>query len=298
MENLFLSEYFTRLVNYNKIPKLQIERAVSPFLSIFIEDLITNFLKNNPKLSGKVEMILPEFPLKKENNQSTNIDWLLINREKGVILFVELKTAASSYKPEQLDIYQAIQKNIRDKTAGFLYEDIIQIMNNSNEPNKYKYVLDKLKPYAEYFNIIRDVIVIYIVPTKTKNQLSQAEVLTFSELPKELPTKYPDEWTQLRDFLISIDNQIDSNSRSKAVNEEDFMKSLKPKLEMIRKKFNKIPQLIWFGRTGEGSNPNFQIQFTDGSIKPFYFSGKEYSLKDRFDPNKIRGPFNIDDLPE
>ncbi|MFZ1517690.1 MAG: hypothetical protein WAU11_02890 [Ignavibacteriaceae bacterium] len=298
MENLFLSEYFTRLVNYNRIPKLQIERAISPFLSIFIEDLITNFLKNNHKLSGKVEMILPEFPLKKDNNQSTNIDWLLINREKGVLLFVELKTAASSYKPEQLDIYQVIQKNISDKTAGFLYEDIIQIRDNSNEPNKYNYVLDELKPFTEYLNTIRDVVVIYIVPTKTKKQLSKAEVLTFSEFPKDLPTKYPYEWIQVREFLISIDNQIDSTSRSRLVNEEDFMNSLKPKLEKIQKKFNKIPQLIWLGRTGEGSNPNFQIQFTDGSIKPFYSSGKEYTLKDRFDPNKIRGPFNVDDLPE
>jgi len=298
MENLFLSEYFERLVNYNKIPKLQIERAISPFLGIFIEELITNFLKDNPKLSGKVEMILPEFPLKKENNQSTNIDWLLINREKGVLLFVELKTAASSYKPEQLDTYQAIQKNIWNKTAGFLYEDIIQIRNNSNEPNKYNYVLDELKPFTEYLNTIRDVVVIYIVPTKTKNQLSQAEVLTFSELPKELPTKYPVEWIQVRDFLISIDNQINSTSRSRAANEEDFMNSLKPKLEKIQKKFDKIPQLIWLGRTGEGSNPNFQIQFTDGSIKPFYSSGKEYTLKDRFDPSKIRSPFNVDDLPE
>lgn len=298
MENLFLSEYFIRLFNYNKIPKLQIERAISPFLSIFIEDLMTDFLKDKPKLKGKIELILPEFPLKKENNQSTNIDWLLINREKGVLLFVELKTAASSYKKEQLDAYKKIQNNIRDNTAGFLYEDIIQIRNNSNEPNKYKYVLDELKPFIKTLKTIRDVVVIYIVPTKTKEQLSQAEVLTFSEFPEYLPTKYPYEWIQIREFLISIDNQIDITSQSRTVDEKDFMKSLKPKLKIIQKKFNKVPALIWFGNTGKGSNPNFQIQFTDGSIKPFYSSGKEYTLKDRFDPNKIRGPFNVDDLRE
>ena len=298
MENLFLSEYFARLVNYNKIPKLQIERAISPFLSIFIEDLVTDFLKKNPKLSGKAEMILPEFPLKKENNQSTNIDWLLINREKGVLLFVELKTADSSYKKEQLDSYKTIQNNIRDNTAGFLYEDVIQIRNNSNEPNKYNYVLDKLEPFIKTLKTIRDVVVIYIVPSKTKRQLSQAEVLTFSEFPQDLPTKYSYEWTHVRNFLISIDNQIDDISGSRAISKEDFLRTLKPKLKLIQKKFNKIPQLIWLGNTGEGSNPNFQIQFSDGSIKPFYSSGKEYTLKKRFDPNKIRGPFNVDDLPE
>jgi hypothetical protein len=294
MENLFLAEYFARLVNYNKIPKLQIERAISPFLSIFIEDLMTDFLKNNSKLSGKVEMILPEFPLKKENNQSTNIDWLLINTEKRFLLFVELKTAASSYKPEQLDTYQAIQKNIWDKTAGFLFEDIIQIRDNSNEPNKYNYVIDELKPFMEYLKTIRDVVVIYIVPTKTKKELSQTEALTFSEFPKDLPTKYPYEWTQVRDFLTSIDNQIEATSRSRAVSEEDFMKLLKPKLEMIQKKFNKIPQLIWLGKTGEGSNPNFQIQFTDGTIQPFYSSGKEYIRAARFDSGNLRGPYKIE----
>jgi len=296
MENLFLSEYFARLVNYNKIPKLQIERAISPFLSIFIEDLLTDFLKGNPKLSGKVEMILPEFSLKKENNQPINIDWLLINREKGVLLFTELKTAASSYNPEQFNTYKKIQDNIRDNSAGFLYEDIIPIRDNSSEPNKYNYVLDELEPFRKTLRFIRDSVIIYIVPSKTKRQISQAEVLTFSELPEDLPTKYPYEWAQVRNFLICIDDQINNISRSRTINKEDFLKTLKPKLELIQRKFNKIPQLIWFGNTGQGSNPNFQIQFSDGSIKPFYSSGKEYTLKERFDPNKIKGPYNIDDL--
>ena len=71
MINISIEEYLSKLEEYNKIPKIQIERAISPFLSIFIEELIREFLKNDISLSGDVEMILPEFPLKKENDQST-----------------------------------------------------------------------------------------------------------------------------------------------------------------------------------------------------------------------------------
>ncbi len=47
MDNNFFREYLSNLTEYNRIPKLQIERAISPLLSIFITDLIKNFLKGN-----------------------------------------------------------------------------------------------------------------------------------------------------------------------------------------------------------------------------------------------------------
>lgn len=293
MENLFLSEYFSKLEEYNQIPKLQIERAISPLLSIFIKDLIKNFLKNNDELSGNIEMILPEFPLKKiEGNQSTNIDWLLINKEKGVLFFIELKTAASSFKAEQLDTYKLIQKYIQKFGANFLYEDIIQIRDNSSEQRKYNFILEQLEPFKDSFRTITKSAVIYIVPTEIKSRVNDAPVLAFSDFPEKLGHKYTDEWRQLRKFFISIDENNLSASNLEVA--DHFDSSLKSKLELISRKFNKTPELIWIGITGEGVNPNFQIQFTDGTIQPFYSSGKEYTRAARFDSGNLRGPYKIE----
>lgn len=296
MENIFFKEYLSNLKDYNRIPKLQIERAISPLLSIFIEALITEFLRNDDALCGDIEMILPEFPLKKENNQSTNIDWLLINKEKGLLLFIELKTASSSFKPDQLKTYRVIEKNIQDRNASFLYEDVKQIRDHSNERGKYDYILDKLKPFQDNFRKINRSSVIYIVPTKIKDNISDAQVLSFSALPEKLDHPYENEWKQLREFFISIDDVRTSANKSRAINQNDFDATLQSKLELISKYYNKIPHLIWFGNTGDGLNPNFQIQFADGTIKPFYSSGKEYTRAPRFELRNLRGPYEIDKL--
>lgn len=293
MENSFLSDYFSKLEEYNSIPKLQIERAISPLLSVFIEELIKEFLKNKPELSGEIELILPEFPLKKENNQSTNIDWLLVNKEKQILFFIELKTANTSFNLEQFDNYRLIQKYIQRFGAKFLYDEIKLIRNNSNEKNKYDFVLQRLSTFTESFKNIKRSEIIYIVPTAIKHQIRDVAVLSFSELPEYLNHTYQNEWQQLRKFFLSIDKLSPVVNKIKIEIPSNSDLEIKLKLELITRKFNKTPELIWFGKTGDGSNPNFQIKFTDGSIQPFYHSGKEYTRRALFDANKLRGPYEI-----
>jgi len=298
MENSFLSDYFSKLEEYNSIPKLQIERAISPLLSVFIEELIKEFLINKPELSGEIELILPEFPLKKENNQSTNIDWLLVNKEKQILLFVELKTATTSFNSEQLDTYVLIQKYIQKFGAKFLYDDIKIIRNNSSEKNKYDFILQRLSAFHESFRTINRSEIIYIVPTAIKHRILDAPVLTFSDFPEYLNHNYQNEWRQLRKFFLSIDKLSPVVNKIKMESSSKSDSSIKLKLEIIARKFNKTPVLIWFGKTGDGSNPNFQIKFTDGSIQPFYHSGKEYTRRAMFDANKLRGPYEIKKILE
>ena len=97
MGTTFIEEYLHTLFVYNQVPKLQIERAISPLLSIYIEELVKQHLKNTSSPAYNLELIAPEFPLKKKNNQSTNIDWLLIDKNNLVLYLIELKTAGSSY---------------------------------------------------------------------------------------------------------------------------------------------------------------------------------------------------------
>ena len=297
MENLFLNEYFSELKEYNSIPKLQIERAVSPILSIFIEVLITDFLKDNPELSGNIELILPEFPFKKlEGNQSTNIDWLMINKQKGYLFFIELKTAASSFKQEQLQEYKTIKNFIKKFTAKFLFEEVAIIRDKSNEQKKYDFILKKLAAYEKYFHQITNSEIIYIAPTSVKQKIKDVPVIAFSDFPADLNHTFSKEWQQLRSFFQSID-KISYNPIS--INTGDLSNSdseLENKLKIIHRKSNKTPEFIWFGTTGEGTAPNFQIKFTDGSIQPFYSSGKEYSRAREFHSKNLKGPYIIKDI--
>ena len=89
------------------IPKVQIERAVGPILSMFLADVLTETFKEDLELSGPIEMVCPEFPFKKpDNKQSTNIDWLLFNPERCQLIFLELKTADGSVGAKQSALYQ------------------------------------------------------------------------------------------------------------------------------------------------------------------------------------------------
>mgnify|MGYP001447775819 FL=1 len=82
-----IKELLERIVEYNNLPKFQVERALSPIISFYIANMISK-IKNG----DEIKLITPEFPLKKENNQSKNIDYLLVNQSKKKLILVELKT--------------------------------------------------------------------------------------------------------------------------------------------------------------------------------------------------------------
>lgn len=93
--NKFLSLLMERIVESHQIPKVQVERVVSPILSMFVADALTKKFANNDSLRGKYELVCMEFPLKKpENSQSTNIDFLLVNTTTLSIVFLEIKLTA------------------------------------------------------------------------------------------------------------------------------------------------------------------------------------------------------------
>jgi hypothetical protein len=114
MSNFFLENLMKEIVDEGMlIPKFQVERCISPILSLFLENILeTKFPEN------QYELIMPEFPIRKgmlngeNDNQSTNIDYLLFNKTENKFTFLELKTDSKSYKYEQLKIYFQLQKNV------------------------------------------------------------------------------------------------------------------------------------------------------------------------------------------
>lgn len=296
MKNLFLEDYFSKLFEYHKTPKIQIERAISPLLTMFIKELIGEYLKNNYLSVGEIGVDIPEFPLKKKiNKQSNNIDWMMVNKQLSWMIFVELKTSASSFNRNQLTNYKQLQSKIHSCSAQFLFTDIDLIKTRSSEKNKYEFILKAVSKSRKEIEMIRNSMLIYIVPSSLKKALKDERVILFSEFPEEINHTYADEWKQLRSFLISIDS-MEKGITPRIHSNEEFIKALQFKITEIEESMNRTSELIWFGNSGSGFNPNFQIQFTDGTSNAFFASGKVYSRKKTFNQNRIRGPYKIKEV--
>jgi len=104
----FIKKLVKSIVDNKDMPKVQVEREISPILEIFIENLMSDLAKNKLFIErGSYKLVAPEFPLdngKKEkgknNQRSTNIDFLLLNKNTKTLYFVELKTDSKSFKLE------------------------------------------------------------------------------------------------------------------------------------------------------------------------------------------------------
>ena len=215
-------EYLLENINESrKIPKAQVERAISPFLDIFIEEILSGALKHDEKYSGNIIKICPEFPLKKpgETKQSTNIDWLMCNPDKKQILLVELKTSDSSvdYSFEdkdksgktQFDKYDDVKEKIIAFKGAFLLNELLEIWENAKEPEKstYGHSVGKVLKYKAEISICDSAKIIYIVPKTSKVRALQYvnEVITFSDLPDHVTGIYENEWQVIHKHLIVLD---------------------------------------------------------------------------------------------
>jgi len=213
---LFIEALMDHIMEGVMIPKVQIERAVGPILSMFLADVLTETLRDDPALSGSIVMICPEFPLKKaDNKQSTNIDWLMYNKERQQLLFVELKTSDTSFDTGQNVIYRAIQDAVRSDGGSFLMEDLEQLTNASTEAGKYRYILEKrLSLFKTEITACRDARIIYLIPKSVEHKLQGLadKVFSFGMLSNSITGSFAEEWSVIRSHLCVLD---DSSRRSR-----------------------------------------------------------------------------------
>jgi hypothetical protein len=223
---LFVEALMEHIMEGVMIPKVQIERVVGPILGMFLEDVLSETLKDDPVLSGALTMICPEFPLKKsDNRQSTNIDWLMYNSERKQLLFVELKTSDTSVDAGQNAIYRAKQQTVRSEGGSFLIEDLKQMSNASNESGKYRYILEKrVLPFKNHIDACHDAKLVYILPKSVehKHQDYADRVLSFALLSNSIKGPFASEWSIIRSRLCAID---DSSQRARNRQSETALKT-------------------------------------------------------------------------
>lgn len=199
MENDFLRKLLDELADLDKTPKFQLERAISPLLGIFINDII------NKVFDAKVIISIPEFPLKKpKNKQSTNIDWLSIDNENKTLYCIELKTDTHSFRDKQLEVYTEIREKIIRDGAEFLFQELKQIAPKSNRKEKYRRLLEKIDIQKLDFSLYKNFEIIYLVPDDSKLKAENVTRIDLSELPFNIDTAFKQEWWQIKDFLINL----------------------------------------------------------------------------------------------
>lgn len=210
-----------------KTPKVQVERYVSPILSMFLGEIL------HKRYNKEYELIMPEFPIRKgtvnigsndDSNQSTNIDYLLYNKTDDMFTFVELKTDASSYKPSQLKIYQNLDEICKSnqETGGntfgkLLYDDLVDILNATTYKHKYRYLLSK---WNIKYNDVNKMEIIYLVPKATKlkaneevkqnenkTYIPQENILYFKDLAEDINHIFKAEWKTILAYMHKLDEK-------------------------------------------------------------------------------------------
>jgi hypothetical protein len=141
MQHNLLTNVFNILIENKKFPNYQAERRIDIFINYFLEKILREYLGKS------IEYVCPEFPIKKEgSNLSTKLDYLCKSEDE--IIFVELKTDASSLKAEQAEIYlncnwakckldlQEIIKSVKNKTHLEKYNTLNAVINKINVSNE------------------------------------------------------------------------------------------------------------------------------------------------------------------
>ncbi len=281
-ETDFINELIQHILEGTKIPKVQVERAIGPILGFFVESILDKYFENHPVYSGKYQMISPEFPLKKDNNQSTNIDFLLVNNSRKTLVLFELKTDVGSIGTEQMEIYFRNKELISKRSAKALKDDLLQI-SHASKGSKYENIVENFDKVISNPSDIRNSIIIYLAPNAKKvssnSNLNPDFIMAFRDLPETIEYKYSDFWTVIRNNLVQLDN-ISERKEIKELSYEERGAVIVSNIKsyVIGLKSGIKPLCFQIGILGDGSNPNYQVKFSDGSIRTFRFNGNLHHI--------------------
>lgn len=316
-DNIFLKLLTSRILELHQTPKVQVERAVSPILSLFIADALTAKFEEHDSLSGEYELVCMEFPLKKPDNaQSTNIDFLLVNKSTSSIAFLELKTDSNSVDRNQLDAYLKLKEEVKEYGGGFLLRNLSVIAGQSARSDKYQFLLSLIEPFKKIVIGASDLKIIYLVPKSVKPGLMAVpgidSLLSFNDLPVAIEGELAAMWPSIRDCLVKLESMETGNIITeipgphtevaeavsaflpkKQVQQERMDVRIRRQIETFCRQSmppNVRPVYIRLGITGEGGSPNYQVVFTNHQIVPFFNSGKVFTRSSSFKSSNLAAP--------
>jgi len=219
--NQFLEDLIKNIVANRLLPKIQVERQISPIFEIFIESLINCLAQdiNIKKVKeGKYRFIASEFPLQTENEEygnlrSSNIDFLLFNETEKSLLFVELKTDSSSFDLNQYTHYLAVIEGIQNNNSAAGMYTFLKSLQNDKYRYYKEYIVDA-NIQAALWSEIESADVLYIASQSIKDRqwghIKRAAINTipfihFCDLPEQIEHDYAEKWELIRENLLPLD---------------------------------------------------------------------------------------------
>jgi len=219
-----LIETLVRLIINNKdVPRVQVEREISPILEIFLESVMDRLAERGKIPKGKYRLLAPEFPIQSidgnnENKKTTSIDYLMLNISEKKLFFVELKTNSTSFRYIQFKTYQESIKEINKNGAGALFEFLKFLTQKNKKYETYKTEVGKMMPEAEWKSI-KEAELIYLAPKKmgrlnkrrsTENQeaIRKIKFIFFGDLHtnNDIDHEFSDDWKMITHHLRELDS--------------------------------------------------------------------------------------------
>jgi hypothetical protein len=190
-----LVDLVSRLDEWRQYPKYALERRLDIFLTPFLAPYLSQ------RMEAPVELVAPEFPLKRPDNaQSTNVDYLLHRRGERDPrwVFLELKTDEHSLSPEQLAIYLEAS---RRRFSEVVDEVERGIAPRSKHRAKYERLLERVR--AGGVERLGDGIEIaYLSPKRPTSDLAApVRWFPFKDFATWKPTTHVELWEHLRPVI-------------------------------------------------------------------------------------------------
>lgn len=199
-----INQLFDNLEGWKNLPKYQLERRLDIFFTVYLKEIVEDNFSEKIKL---FDLIIPEFPLKKDNNQSVNVDYVMFSENFLNCFFIELKTDMSSKNLKQDDY---LLKNSQKSFSKHFF-NISDIHEKSKHKDKYQSLLDIFKNKFIKIKAVEKIHVIYILPI---NENAKENYIDFYDIVKSLERHNDLLSTRFKKLLAKI--YIDSSKGCKA----------------------------------------------------------------------------------
>jgi len=100
MSKCFYDELLDSIFVNKRFPYYSAERRLDPIFLMFVANILSCYKDRN------IEVVLPEFPIKTNNNQAKCIDYLCKYSDENKIIYLEFKTDRLSFNDNQLRFYE------------------------------------------------------------------------------------------------------------------------------------------------------------------------------------------------
>ena len=194
---VFIEDLFRQLIGNKELPKYQFERRIDAIIAVFLPEIIKK------QLGWDIEIISPEFPIKKShNNQSTNVDYLLFRHGNNDLddawIFFELKTDYGSMRSEQWAIYV----DAAERGMPVLLEGLKAIEQASRKSSKYNELAKRLDGHRKDCSIE----ILYLSPEQDTiyGLPSNIHVIFFNQLAKLKLDQHSEVWDLFSKLIIPV----------------------------------------------------------------------------------------------